>query len=250
MISEACGQSKGAEFANDLPSLRQIVMIVEQMPINALICVAIRMEAQAIARALSLRFNPESFEAAGNVTDGVSVRICVIGVRAVAMPQELEEINLLVSAGLAGAIDPALRCGDIVVDAPEHLRAGNARFGSVHTSDAVVGTVDRKRELFKQTGALAVDMESAHVRAVAEQFKVPFAAIRAISDSADQAIDPAVLELVDPFGKPRLGSVVTTLARRPTLLPDLLRLRSQSNLAAEALGRYIADWLRNQQNIP
>src|SRR5439155_10300683 len=98
--------------------------------------------------------------------------------------------------------------------------------GRIHTVDGPVLTPAEKAELFRKTGALAVDMESTAIRAAAQQAGVPFIAIRAISDAADEAIDPAVLNLVDPYGKARAWAVFSTLLRRPRLLAQLLRLRA------------------------
>src|SRR5437588_286223 len=64
------------------------------------ICVAIQLEADAIANALP----PQ-----------LPVQLHVVGIGAVRLPRiDPEEVRLVVSAGLAGALDPSLRCGDVV----------------------------------------------------------------------------------------------------------------------------------------
>ena len=61
--------------------------------------------------------------------------------------------------------------------------------------------------------------------------RIPFLAVRAISDAATDTLDPALLALVDTDGKPRMTRVLLHLAGHPTKLRQLLRIRQASNLA-------------------
>jgi adenosylhomocysteine nucleosidase len=202
-------------------------------PRRVLICVAIQLEAQAVCHALGLALDKSRNGAQGMHGTKVPVEVRIVGVRAIAMPQELspEEVACVISAGLAGALDPGLEIGAIVED------------DGLCASDEIVATVAQKQKLFQQARRRAVDMESEVIRRVAERCGVPFRAIRAISDRADEAIDPTVLGLVDPMGRPRPMAVATTLARRPMLIKSLLRLRSNSELAAKRLGERLRSFL-------
>jgi adenosylhomocysteine nucleosidase len=128
---------------------------------------------------------------------------------------------------------------------PEEVKRGR-----ILHADAIIATPKRKQELFEESGAVAVDMESQYVRSLAERAKVPFLAVRAISDEAHEAIEPAVLGLVDPMGVAKPGAIFKTLTRRPMLIPTLIRLRAQSNFALErlalALPRVIGHALNNR----
>lgn len=106
----------------------------------------------------------------------------------------------VVVAGVAGGLDPSLRPGDVVVasevrgpngrtllreSAPlvaELRRLGlRVRYGPVLTTDKLVGGSDERERLFA-TGALAVDMESAHI---ARAYRAtPTAVVRVIVDTA------------------------------------------------------------------
>ncbi len=116
---------------------------------------------------------------------------------AVAVRAMLErfECQSVVSAGHAGALDPALEIGDIVLAEsvrhvsgefpallPTHCPAA-ARRGTLLTVDEVVGTARAKRSLAR-AGALAVDMEAAAVAAVAAERGLGFYCVRSISDRA------------------------------------------------------------------
>jgi nucleoside phosphorylase len=57
-----------------------------------------------------------------------------------------------------------------------------------------------KRALRAETGALAVDMESHVAARVAARRGLPFAVVRVISDSADEALPPAAQIGMKPDG--------------------------------------------------
>ena len=63
-----------------------------------------------------------------------------------------------------------------------------------------MATVADKRALLEAIGALAVDMESHAVAAVATAAGIPFLVIRAIADPADRVVPQAALEALRPDG--------------------------------------------------
>jgi adenosylhomocysteine nucleosidase len=180
-----------------------------------LIFTALQMEARAIAGALAKSQRPFDLE--------------VIGIRACRLPRDLAQrgASCIIMAGLAGALDPTLKIGDVVLD------------DAIHTSDRLITTAAEKANLFRQTNCRAVDMENAIVRAAAAAAGISFIGIRAISDTADQAVDPRVLKLVDEVGRPRPLAIAGLLLRRPTIIGQLRRLHSDSATALESLGRAV-----------
>ncbi len=94
--------------------------------------------------------------------------------------------------------------------------------------------------LFQETGALAVEMENALCRKLAESLGVPFLTIRAISDAASDHLDPAFLNLVDQEGRPRINRALGLLARHPGKLPSLLRIGKATKLALSHLAAGLA----------
>jgi hypothetical protein len=163
--------------------------------------------------------------ARGLAGSGLSFDLEVIGIGACRLGGELGRrgARCVIMAGLAGALDPQLKIGDVVFD------------DAIHTSDHLIGTIEGKATLFRQTGCRAVDMENAIVRKAAAAAGIPFVGIRAISDTADQAVDPRVPALVDEIGRPKPLAVASLLLRQPGMMGKLRRLQGDSEIALKSL---------------
>jgi hypothetical protein len=193
-----------------------------------LILTALTMEAKAITAACGQWLAPE----------GGSAAIRVIGIRG----NRLNDTMLLgakgiILAGLAGGLDPQLKAGDVVIGSADGRWPGlSYRRGGICTSDHIITAREEKRQLFEQTGALAVDMETEIVRRAAQQAGLPMATVRAISDPADQDLPSGMERWIDGQGRVRIGVLAGEILRRPGNLPGLVRLGRQSRLAAASLG--------------
>jgi adenosylhomocysteine nucleosidase len=149
----------------------------------------------------------------------------------------------VVSFGVAGALDPALRPGDIVAAtsiitmdesyavseahrerwAPSLALSRRAvREGAIAGVDAPVLGPEAKAELRARTGAAAVDMESHVAAAFAHEHGLPFSALRIISDGANRVLPPVAGHAMRADGGIDLGAVLASLARQPRQLPALL----------------------------
>lgn len=149
--------------------------------------------------------------------------------------------GIILSAGVAGALDPALRTGDIVIHGEaavvSHLRRAlpYAMLGAVIGSDAIVVDPGAKAELAKRTGAVAVDMESHVAARLAKRRDLPFGIVRVISDTAQRGLPPAAMVGMRADGGIALGAILGSLARRPGQLPDLIRTGQDANHAFRGL---------------
>jgi adenosylhomocysteine nucleosidase len=155
------------------------------------------------------------------------------------MPAKIEA-SAIMMAGFAGALDPALRVGDIVEDDPG---------GTIYTSKELVATVADKAELFHQTGAKAVDMENAIVRQFADRLGIRFIGVRAISDTADEAVDPAIMQFIDETGRVRPAALTKVLIQKPAIVPVLNRLRRNSAIAGRALAFAVKTFLDENKEL-
>lgn len=151
--------------------------------------------------------------------------------------------KLILSSGLAGALDPALKPGNVILagDAAliERLRPllPEAKIGRVFGSDVAIGSVAAKAAARTQSGALAVDMESHIAWRVAKRHGLPFLVARVISDGAHHALPPAALVGMKPDGGIAFGAVLASLARHPRQLPALIRTGRDAEIAFRALRR-------------
>ncbi len=139
------------------------------------------------------------------------------------------EVNGIVSTGFCGALDPALRVGDIVSDLP------------AASIDRVASTAAEKRALRRQTGAAIVEMESAAIREKAAEWNAPFYSIRAVSDTAGEDMPLDFNLYRDAEGRFSRSRIAMAALRRPfTAIPALLRLERNCQIAARSLGDYFA----------
>ncbi len=163
----------------------------------------------------------------------------------------------VIVAGVAGALSPDLAVGDLVIDTEsteadrvaEFMNAMSSqrrvRVGPIHTVKEMVSSARAKKQLHKETNAMAVDMENAYTRQLAERRKAPWLGIRAISDTAFENISPQVVHFVDGSGSVRPWDLTLSLARKPMLIPQLIRLGRNTQSATRHLSDAIGAVIRS-----
>jgi adenosylhomocysteine nucleosidase len=164
------------------------------------------------------------------------------------------DIRGVISIGLAGALSPHLKVGDVVIadqiitgaenwDCHEGWRVrlmsrlAQAHQGQIFGSDVIIEKAETKSGLHTATGALAVDMESQVAARFAASRNLPLAGLRVISDDATHILPPAALVAMKPDGGIAIGRVLGSLLRRPQQLPALIRTARSSNKAFAELLR-------------
>lgn len=163
--------------------------------------------------------------------------------------------EMLVSAGLAGALIHSLKVGNIVlpnviVDAETGSEyrcnvAGDVIGGGILVTAPEVAGVNTKPELVQRFHALVVDMEAAGVARVAQEQGTGFRCVKAISDEAGFGMPP-LNRFVDANGRFQQGRFVRWLVWRPQHWAKTLALGRNSARASRAL----CDWLRQNQGLP
>jgi hypothetical protein len=160
----------------------------------------------------------------------------------------------LVSFGIAGGLKPGLRAGDIVlstevIDDDRIWRSSDsiaARIaglaleldaieGPVLGAQIAIATRRDKRRAWKETGAIAVDLESVVVARAAAALGIPFVVLRAIADPAARELPPAALVPLADDGTPAIRQVLASVLARPRQLPSLLTVAREARQALQAL---------------
>lgn len=159
----------------------------------------------------------------------------------------------LISFGIAGALDPTLRCGDLVLSAtvfdgdgagyvgdPGWLERAlachpQARAGHIYACDSIVSSAADKASIFQQKSAIAADMESHHMARAAARHGLPFLVIRTIADTAGEALPPAFSAGLDAEGRSRPWPIIAALLTGRLGLGEVLRVARSSGRALRSL---------------
>jgi adenosylhomocysteine nucleosidase len=153
------------------------------------------------------------------------------------------DVDAMISTGLCGALDPALRVGDIVVFGEKTIETQAPHVkGAVHTLDHVAFSAAEKHSLRNQTAAIAVDMESAAIQRKAAEWELPFLCVRAVSDRAEDTLPldfNGYRNRQGNFSRTRIA--LAAMARPFTLMPQLIEFDRNCRKAADALGDFLAD---------
>jgi adenosylhomocysteine nucleosidase len=162
----------------------------------------------------------------------------------------------VISFGVAGGLDPALKSGDVVV--ATEVMAGTCRWpAAAALSDELIAGAGLGRQrvtraglagveqvvaaqagkavLRSQTGAAAVDMESHIAAAYAADASLPFAALRVISDPATRALPALATNAIKPNGDIDLRKVLRGVARNPLTIRALYATGRDFNRALRSL---------------
>ncbi len=157
----------------------------------------------------------------------------------------------VVSVGFAGALDRSLKIADvleprIVINAKDGSRTDTGHGENALLTYEYVAEKGQKNRLREAYGASAVDMEAAAVAQGAQAAGVEFAAIKAISDTADSDMPP-LGEFVGDDGKFHQARFVFHVAARPTLWGMTFKLARNSSKASQALSVAILGYLQREK---
>jgi len=160
----------------------------------------------------------------------------------------------LISFGIAGALAPHLRPGDVILSAEvigeacrwrpsEQFQSRvsdlahriGAVEGPVLGARNILATEGDKARAWRDTGALAVDLESAIVARAAAAAGIPFLVLRTIADPAARELPSAALIPLSQDGSPAIIRVLGEVMRRPQQIAALVGLARETRRALGAL---------------
>ena len=182
--------------------------------------------------------------------NGHSLRLCLSGMVPSVAHGRVERLlddfrpDVMISCGLAGALQPHLVVGDLIVQsrrpdlvgiAESALRMAGVPFhvGSLVTvSRPVLSPVDR-RALAERTNAIAVDMESQTIAGFCHERAIPCLALKGVSDGIDDDLTPILggFEIVD------IPRIALRVLMRPGTWGLAARLARSSYRSATHLGK-------------
>lgn len=160
----------------------------------------------------------------------------------------------LISFGIAGGLAPHLRPGDVILSAEvigedrrwrpsddfhcqvsELARRIGAAEGPIYGARNILSTEAGKAQAWRDTGALAVDLESAIVARAADAAGIPFVVLRTIADPATRQLPSAALIPLAQDGTPAISRVLGAVLRRPQQIAALVGLARETRRALCAL---------------
>jgi hopanoid-associated phosphorylase len=163
----------------------------------------------------------------------------------------------VISIGIAGALSPQLRPGDLVVAAAVLAREQRfasdgewsarlvaqlpgAMLGPIAGTNMLIATAAEKARMFDATGAYATDMESHIAAEIAQSRDLPFAGLRIVADIATSDLPACASVALTPEGKVNLAAVLGSAVKSPRQIPQIVRMARESKAAFAALFRYRA----------
>jgi nucleoside phosphorylase len=164
------------------------------------------------------------------------------------------QLDCLISAGFAGALDDQLRVGDLLLakistadlsGTLDSLANLPIHFANLLTVPSMIDSSEERSRIAQTTGAVAVDMETEFIaRSCAEQ-GVPLLSLRVISDTPRQPL-PAPASVLFDLGEQRtnFGRLAFYVAKNPPAIWRLISFARQIGRARERLSNAIIALVR------
>ncbi|MGA2029184.1 MAG: hypothetical protein ABSG87_03825 [Verrucomicrobiota bacterium] len=155
--------------------------------------------------------------------------------------------KLVLTCGFAGGLNPELKLGDVIFELstanPQlstRLLATGAKPATFFCADRIAITVAQKKNLRHETGADAVEMESAGIHSVCAERNIPCATVRVISDAAGEDLPLDFNALAKPDKNLDYGKLFLAIAKSPGKIPALMQLQKKTKFAAAQLADVLA----------
>jgi adenosylhomocysteine nucleosidase len=170
------------------------------------------------------------------------------------------EPDLVLTCGFAGGLNPELKLGDVVFELEpfpgrsrgdetqikeksetphvvtcDKLLAAGAKPAKLFCADRIATTVAEKKALRDETGADAVEMESAAIQAVCAERGIACVTVRVISDTAGEDLPLDFNTLAKADKSIDFGKLFLAIAKSPGKIGALMALQKKTKFAAERL---------------
>ena len=159
--------------------------------------------------------------------------------------------ELVLTCGFAGGLNPDLKLGDVIfelstlnIQPSTRLLTAGAKSAKIFCADRIATTVAEKKALRAETGADAVEMESAAIHAVCAERGIPCVTVRVISDTADEDLPLDFNALAKADKSIDFGKLFLAIAKSPGKIGALMALQKKTRLAAERLAAVLSKILQ------
>jgi adenosylhomocysteine nucleosidase len=207
---------------------------------STLICFALKEEAAPFRKI-----------AAGKAATAQAVSILLTGIGRQNAEKSLREFlatnspELVLTCGFAGGLNPELKLGDVIFETSDEilrtkLLSAGAKQLKIFCADRIATTVAEKKKLRAETGADAVEMESAAIHAVCRERGIPCATVRVISDTASEDLPLDFNALTKPDKNLDFRKLFFAIAKSPGKIGALMQLQKKTKFAAGQLAEVLA----------
>lgn len=182
-----------------------------------------------------------------------------------------ERPDIIISAGFGGGVREELSTGDIVIagcivslgdgNSADTAAIDNAYLlrniveslplrnfaivgGSIVTSRGIVRKREIDRALSREMRNPVLDMETSAVAEACSRKAVPFLALRAVSDPADEELLFSIEEITDRDLNISIRRILSAILRNPRILPQMFRLARNAKTAGENLALVVERLVR------
>jgi adenosylhomocysteine nucleosidase len=158
--------------------------------------------------------------------------------------------KLVLTCGFAGGLNPELKLGEVIFELAgpaandqklaANLAAAGAKPAKIFCAERIATSIAEKKKLRAETGADAVEMESASIHAVCRERGIPCATVRVISDTAGEDLPLDFNTLSKPDKNLDFGKLFLAVAKSPGKIGALMELQKKTKLAAENLAEVLS----------
>ena len=234
---------------------------------NLLVCFALKEEAAPFQK---MAAGTVAAQAAAILITGIGRKNAEKSVREFLLTNSPE---LVLTCGFAGGLNPDLKPDDVVFELTdrrgefhepqtenesgarvtrpsessplrEKLAAAGAKPAKFFCADRIATTAAKKKKLRAETGADAVEMESAAIHAICRERGIPCATVRVISDTANEDLPLDFNQFSKPDRSLDYGKLAWAIARSPGKIGALLKLQKKTRFAAERLAHVLEKLIR------
>ena len=150
--------------------------------------------------------------------------------------------ELVLTCGFAGGLNSDLKLGAVVFEVlnqqskiGNQLLAAGAEPVKFFCAEQIATTIAEKKTLRDETGADAVEMESAAIQMVCRERNIPCATVRVISDTANEDLPLDFNALAKADKSLDFRKLFLAIAKSPGKIGALIKLQKKTSFAAKQL---------------